>query len=177
MSTAGVVVRPRRPDDVPVLVEVLAEQQPGSRYPMRWPLPFPVERFLVRGTEEAAWVAELDGRVVGHVAVCSVPDPEVFGVPGDLVSVAVLFVGLAVRGTGTGGLLLDTAVAWAHEHERLPVLDVVPRHSRAIAVYRHRGWVEVGRVRPDWLPADEDDVVLMTLPPGPVERGGRAVPA
>ncbi|MDN4171392.1 GNAT family N-acetyltransferase [Nocardioides sp. SOB77] len=166
-------VRPRRPEDVPALAEVLAAQQAGSRYPMRWPLPFPVERFLVRESEEAAWVAEADGRLVGHVAVCSVTDPAVFRVPGDLAAVAVLFVDPAVRGSGLGGRLLDTAVAWVRERGRVPVLDVVPRHSRAVEVYRHRGWVEVGRLRPDWLPADEDDLVLMTLPPGPVEGDRR----
>ena len=37
--------------------------------PLRWPLPFSVEDFLVREGQEAAWVAVHEGRVVGHVAV------------------------------------------------------------------------------------------------------------
>jgi hypothetical protein len=39
-------------------VTLLGEQQPVTAYPLRWPLPFPVEQFLVRETEEDAWVAE-----------------------------------------------------------------------------------------------------------------------
>jgi len=50
-------IRPRRDDDVAVLADLLIEQQPVSRYPYRWPLPFPVEDFLVRDGEQAAWVA------------------------------------------------------------------------------------------------------------------------
>ncbi len=46
LDTSRVVVRPRRPEDVVRLKDVLAEQQPASRYPFRDPLPFPVERFL-----------------------------------------------------------------------------------------------------------------------------------
>ena len=48
------LIRARRDDDLPELARVLAEQQPVTRYPLRWPLPFPVEQFLVRATEEIA---------------------------------------------------------------------------------------------------------------------------
>lgn len=164
-------VRPRTPADVPALVDVLARQQAGSRYPLRWPLPFPVERFVVRDTEEASWVAEVDAQVVGHVAVTRVEQPEHFRIAGDLAAVSVLFVADEVRGTGLGGRLLDAAVGWIRERDRVPVLDVVPRHSRAVEVYRRRGWVEVARRRPDWLPADEEDLVLMELP-DPRQRQG-----
>jgi hypothetical protein len=42
------VVRPRERCDLPTLVRSLGEQQPTSSYPMRWPLPFPVEQFIER---------------------------------------------------------------------------------------------------------------------------------
>jgi GNAT superfamily N-acetyltransferase len=166
---ATVTIRARRPTDLPGLVALLAEQQPGSRYPLRWPLPFPVERFLVRSTEERAWVAEVDGVLAGHVAVTT-PDGEMADAfaracPGRAVAeVSVLFTGTAARGTGLGGRLLDTAVAAIRSSGRTPALDVVPAHSAAVQVYRHRGWAEVGRVRPAWLPADQPDVLLMVLP-------------
>ena len=63
------VVRPRTPGDLPALVRSLGEQQPTSSYPMRWPLPFPVEQFIVREGQERSWVVVLGGRVVGHVGV------------------------------------------------------------------------------------------------------------
>ena len=69
-------LRPRRPEDLPALVDALARQQPASRYPVRWPLPFPAEEFIVRPLEVAAFVAVayLDGEhvPVGHVSACRV---------------------------------------------------------------------------------------------------------
>ena len=47
--------------------------------------------------------------------------------------VEVLFTDVSVRGTGIGGLLLDTAVAWLREQGRIPVLDVVTDHGTAHA--------------------------------------------
>lgn len=161
------VVRRRREDDLPALVQLLAEQQPVTAYPLRWPLPFPVEEFLVRRTEEAAWVVEVDGTVTGHVSVGR-PDEELCPVLADLVDidrvavVSVLFVGLGAVGRGLGGLLLDTAMRSIRESGRVPVLDVVPTHERAVGLYRSRGWHEVGRLRPAWLPDDRPDLLVMT---------------
>ncbi len=177
-ARAGLAVRARRPQDVPGLVTLLGEQQPTSRYPLRWPLPFPVEQFLVRATEEAAWVAEVDGVLAGHVAVTR-PTEELAGAFArawphrEVAEVSVLFTGLAARGTGIGGRLLDTAVAAIRAGGRTPALDVLPGHSVAVEVYRHRGWTEVARARPAWLPADQPDVLLMVLPdpPEPAARG------
>ncbi|WP_300012145.1 GNAT family N-acetyltransferase [Pseudonocardia sp.] len=170
-----VTVRPRRPDDVDGLVALLAGQQAQSRYPLRWPLPFPVEDFLVRETEERAWVAEVDGAVAGHVAVARL-DRELAVEfarlrPGEEpAAVTVLFTGAGHRGRGVGGALHDTAVAAIRGSGRLPVLDVLPGHSTAVEMYRHRGWTEIGRARPGWLPAGQPDVLLMVLP----EPVGRA---
>ena len=164
----SVTIRERRDDDIPALAVVLAEQQAGTQYPVRWPLPFPVEDFLVRPGEERAWVAEVDGRVVGHVAVYALAgdlrESFVTAIGSDeLAELAVLFVGSDVIGTGIGGRLHDTAVEWIVASGRQPVLDVVPVHDRAVEVYRHRGWQVVGEVQPAWLAADFPTLVLMTL--------------
>ena len=164
----GPVLRPRRDDDLPRLVTLLGEQQPVTAYPLRWPLPFPVEEFLVRPTEEAAWVVEVDGRVVGHVSVAGPGDelaPLITPMVGThrLAMVSVLFVGLGTVGRGLGGLLLDRAVTAIRESGRVPVLDVVPTHERAVGLYRSRGWREVGRLRPAWLPEDRPDLLVMVL--------------
>ena len=163
-----VTVRPRRTDDLPALTRVLADQQPGSGYPVRWPLPFPVEEFLVRSNEEAAWVAEVAGHVVGHVSVCGVGadvGPAFAAAAGteDLAELAVLFVAAGQTGRGIGGRLIDTAVAWIRAGGRTPVLDVIPTHERALAVYLRRGWRVVGEIRPDWLTDEQPAMVLMTL--------------
>lgn len=168
-SPAETRVRARVPADLPVLVRVLVEQQPSSGYPLRWPLPFPVEQFIVRSYEEQAWVAERDGDVVGHVMVGRVEDAQAAAIVTaatgrrELATVSVLFLAEDARGHGIGKLLLDTAVDWAVQRGRLPVLDVVPTHRGAVGFYRHLGWRDVGRIRPAWLPDDHDDVILMAL--------------
>lgn len=164
----SVLLRHRTADDLHVLVEVLARQQSTSSYPLRWPLPFPVEQFLVRRHERAAWVAEVDGRLVGHVSVIAL-DSElgpafVEAVGTDrLAMVAVLFVGLDTLGLGVGARLHDAAVAWIREAGLSPVLDVVPSHDRAVQFYLRRGWREIGSARPGWLPADKPPLTLMAL--------------
>jgi GNAT superfamily N-acetyltransferase len=167
-----VAVRERRPQDLPVLAEVLAAQRPHSGYPQNWPLPFPVEDFIARADEDAAWVAELDGRVVGHVAVSRVgPGLEAdlwtagAGRPRDeLAAVSVLFVDHTVQGQGVGRALLAAAVAAIRESGRLPVLDVVQETPAAVELYRRTGWQVVGEGRPWWLPADHLPVLFMVLP-------------
>ena len=62
-----------------------------------------------------------------------------------------LFVDDAVRGTGTGRRLLDTVVADITAAGRYACLEVVALHPSAIALYASSGWVEVGRLRPEWL--------------------------
>lgn len=184
---ASVHIRERRGSDLPRLIEVLAEQQPSSRYPFRWPLPFPVENFIARDHELAAWVAEVDGQVVGHVCVQSAAgatsgsgwDGDELGAmwsaghgrPVDeLAIVAALFTSLEVRGAGVGGVLLDTAVAWMHDHNLGPCLDVIPKYSNALAVYERRGWRQIGEVRPPWLPDEDSAVVAMVLAQTPRRR-------
>lgn len=160
-------IRPRRPDDVAVLIEILAAQQPHSHYPLRWPLPFPAENFIVRANEEAAWVAEIEGRPVGHVAAVDVAGSDWPAATGrsaaELCCVSTLFVAHERAGQGIGRALLDTAVTRIRERDRLPVLDVTRAHPPTLAFYRNRGWREIGRARPEWLPGAADDVVLMAL--------------
>lgn len=161
-------LRRRRDDDLPVLARLLEEQQPTTEYPLRWPLPFPVRDFLVRPGEEAAWVAELDGEVVGHVAVATAVGvvAEAFLEAVGTVrfsTVSVLFVGLPATGHGVGGALLGHAAAYIRGTGRLPVLDVVSTHRRVVDLYLRHGWREVGTARPEWLPDDRPDVLLLAL--------------
>lgn len=167
-----VTIRPRASPDMSRLVEVLVAQQSGTGYPVRWPLPFPVEDFLVRDTEVAAWVAVVDGVVVGHVALTDVTsgwDADGWtrgtGLPASgLAAVSVLFVDTSAAGRGVGSTLLKTAVAHARSLGRTPVLDVVSESTRAVALYERHGWQVVGRARPPWLPDHREPVLLMALP-------------
>lgn len=170
--TGSVTVRRRTPDDVAGLTALLAAGQATSGYPMRWPLPFPVEQFIVRPNELAAWTAEVDGQPAGHVSVVAadsgplVPDwTRAHGVPADRLGVlSVLFVDTGLRRTGVGRRLHDAAVDWMRSQRLAPCLDVVPVHEAASALYAALGWREVCRARPDWLPEGAPDVVGMVLP-------------
>lgn len=164
-------IRRRSAEDIPRLVQGLAAQRALSGYPVRWPLPFPVEDFLVRPSEVAAWVA-VDGQdVVGHVALTGVADgweadgwTAGTGLPASrLAAVSVLFVDPSVTGRGVGGTLLATAVEHAQSLGRTPVLDVVSESTRAVALYQRHGWQVVGQARPPWLPDDRAPLLLMAL--------------
>lgn len=176
-AVVTVTIRPRVDADLPALGEVLAAQQPFSRYPFRWPLPFPTHEFLVRPGERAAFVAEVEGRPVGHVSLTEVSPDDPFAERwaggadrpvAELDCVSVLFVDHRLQGQGIGARLLEQAVRTAREAGRTPVLDVVQpaagEPGRAERLYRDRGWQVVGSGRPEWLPPEEPDVLLMVLP-------------
>ena len=168
------VLRERVPGDVPELVRLLLDQQPVSHYPVRAPLPFPAAEFVARRTDEVAWVAEVDGSLAGHVSVARVspvPVADRFAAAparhgSSLAQLTALFVGLDHVGRGLGGLLHDTALAWIVGTGRQPVLEVVDHSGGARGMYARRGWVELDRVRPGWLPDGAPDVVLMAWPLG-----------
>ncbi|MGB7817997.1 MAG: GNAT family N-acetyltransferase [Ornithinibacter sp.] len=171
MGSPDVSVRARRPEDLPRLVEVLAAQQPSSGYPVRWPLPMPVEEFIVRAGEIRAWVSTATDLVVGHVSILRPRhgwETKAWtvgtGLAADrLAAVSVLFVDPAHRDRGFGTRLLDTAVAHARGLGLTPVLDVVQEHSVAADLYRRRGWEVVAEVRPPWLPEGRLPVLMMML--------------
>ena len=167
--------RARTDADIEALSEVLAAQQPGSGYPLIWPLPVPIERFIVRSRETGAWIAEVGGRAVGHISTEGLADydeellrcwADGAGVDAaDLECVSVLFVDGNLRGHGIGTALIDLAVEAIRARGRVPVLDVVHQAGAAANLYRRRGWVEVGRANLSWLPEGHPPLLLMVLPP------------
>ncbi len=172
MNQTSTRVRPREPDDVPGLLTLAEEQQRTSGYPSAWPPTVGPRDFLVRPDEEAAWVAVRGDRVVGHVSVTSVHDDEHGAIWSagtgrpvvELGCVSVLFVAADVRGTGVGGLLLDTATRHLRGQGRTPVLDVDDRTGVAHAVYLHRGWRIVGEARFHWQDPGSLPARLLALP-------------
>ena len=167
-----VLTRPRCERDIPVLVDLLFNQQAETNYPFNWPPAHGPERFLRRPGEREAWVAEVHGEVVGHVAIQAVDDGELgrlwataHGVEiARLRCISVLYVDRRLPRRGIGSALLARATDRAFADGGAPVLDVVADHRDAVNLYLSRGWREVGRVRPDWLPDSEEPVYAMILP-------------
>lgn len=167
------LTRPRRDDDVPALVDILVGQQAETRYPFHWSPDRSPEDFLCRAGELEAWVAELDGSVVGHVAIQSVGEDDELATVwatahgasiAALRCISVLFSDRRLARRGIGSALLERATRQALAAGGAPVLDVVAKHLEARHLYLKRGWFEVGRSRPAWLPAAEEPVYLMILP-------------
>lgn len=180
-SAAAVTIRPRHPDDLPELARVLFAQQAETRYPVRDPLPIPVAEFLHAEDAAAAWTAEHEGRVVGHVCrtgpvhgyaeadAMNTACAEAYGCTvAELAWVSTLFVDPATRGLGVGRALLATVVDDIAARGLRPCLEVLDLHGAAGRLYRSTGWVDVLRTRPAWLAGAVDDpevgVSTMVLP-------------
>lgn len=165
------VLRSRRTADTPALAAALEAQRPASGYPVREGMD--PATFVVRPHQVRAWVAEVDGRLAGHVALAQVSPTDDFAAAwsahhevevDQLLAVSALFVASEFLGRGLGGRLFDHAVAHAVGLGRPVVLDTVERPSAALAMYERRGWRVVARAQPDWLPDGRRTVGM--VPPG-----------
>jgi GNAT superfamily N-acetyltransferase len=169
---SGVQIRARRRSDFdPVLVMARATKALDD-YPPRGPLD--VDHFLTPPEGLAAWVAEADDAVVGHVALHQIGTGTDDGIqlaaahagkaPHDLVLVARLLVSPTARRTGVGHALLDTAVDGAHEGGRQPILGVATHLAAAVALYESCGWERAGAVT---IPVDDEPDLGVYIYVGP----------
>lgn len=111
-------------------------------------------QFLASPSETAAWVAELDGEIVGHVAVHQSGDEPTFplarqatGRPPERLGVlARLMISPRARRRGLARGLIETATAYADEHDLRLVLDVLQETGDAIQLYERLGWRRLGEL-------------------------------
>lgn len=150
-------VRPRTDDDLDELVGVLAGVHERDGFPVHWP-DQPIE-WIRRACALGAWVAELDGRLVGHVGLSSSgagnlaprlwSDRTGEGV-GRTAVVTRLFVAEKARGHGIGTLLIGAAAREAKRRGLHPVLDVVSSNVAAVALYERLGWERMDTLEEQW---------------------------
>jgi RimJ/RimL family protein N-acetyltransferase len=114
-------------------------------------------RASIESESAALLVAEVDGRVVGHIGVHLAP----YGVAD---------IGMAIldgyRGQGIGTSLLEAAIAWARvSGAHKMYLEVWPHNEAGIALYRKLGFEEEGRKRRHYRRANGEiwDAILMGL--------------
>ncbi|WP_306335130.1 GNAT family N-acetyltransferase [Streptomyces sp. KL118A] len=146
--------------DLEACVGVLAAVHKSDGYPVNWPSE--PGGWLEGDDAFGAWVAELDGRVVGHVGLsrpgagdeAPVLWGERAGVEGADATAVVsrLFVAPDARGHGIGALLMGRAVREARARGLHPVLDVVSTDSSAAALYERMGWQLLAVVEQEWEP-------------------------
>ncbi|SOD59125.1 Acetyltransferase (GNAT) family protein [Streptomyces zhaozhouensis] len=158
-------VRRRTDGDLDACVRALEGVHREDRYPMNWP--GDPGAWLTPPTLLAAWVAELDGRVAGHVVLSASDGGDVApglwsahaGVgPETTAVVNRLFVAPWARGHGLGALLMARAAAEAGERGLHPVLDVVASDAAAAALYERLGWRLLGTVEEWWEPEQRVDI-------------------
>lgn len=158
---------------MPVLLPILQRSHELFAYPVR----ASVVRadWLATAGELGAWVAEYDGRVVGHIALHPTAAPgldageddasaqwqQATGATADELAVVSRFV---TDGStpGSGTALLEHAVRAADEEGRVPVLLVDP-NGDALGFYRRRGWREIGTSAQQWG-EHRVEAVLMVAP-------------
>ena len=135
-------MRPRRADDAEALESALVPVHERDAYPLRR---VHAEAAWLFDGLDVAWVAEVDGRVLGHAALA--PDDDPTG-PWHLTR---FFVAVDARGTGAGTALLDEVDRWADERGLDLVLDVVEVNADARAMYERRGWEPTGEIVATWV--------------------------
>jgi GNAT superfamily N-acetyltransferase len=135
VNNVRVLIRTKLPSDDDACVAVMERTHAVDGYPRYWPAK--PDRFLRANGETDAWVAELDGRVVGQVALHRAEGEREDGL-------ARLLVHPDVRGRGVGRALVRTATARAHATGRRPVLDVLQSTTGPARLYESEGWTRLG---------------------------------
>ena len=184
------LIRTKLTSDDDACVAVMEQTHRVDGYPRYWPAK--PARFLRAHGETDAWVAELDGRVVGQVALHRAEGEPVLalaqeatGLPSDRFAVlARLLVHPDVRGRGVGRTLVRTASERAYATGRRAVLDVLQSTTGPARLYESEGWTRLGPTRLDLsgfgygdVPALELWVYLSPRAPLPTpasDRRGRA---
>ncbi|WP_329165655.1 GNAT family N-acetyltransferase [Streptomyces sp. NBC_01267] len=145
------VIRRREARDLAEAAEVLTAVHESDGYPVEG-VEDP-QGWLSPGGLLAAWVAESDGHVVGHVAVNSPQSgdevarlwSEESGANSSQVAVlARLFVASGARKGSAGKHLVDAAVSYARANELRLVLEVLAKDAAAIRLYERLGWQRFG---------------------------------
>ena len=167
-------IRDRTEADLDECVRLLAEVHRNDGYPMHWPAD--PRRWLATPKVFAAWVATLDGHLVGHVALSAIspddaapqllgltapgPTADTGGTAGDddaagsagVAMLSRLFVSLSARGYGAGRALMHRAEQAVNERGQLLLLDVHSTNTSAIALYERLGWNFLGTSHAQWGP-------------------------
>ena len=148
----ALIIRARTADDLDECVKILAEVHRQDAYPMRWP--DDPAGWLNSSRLTGAWVASLDGTLVGHASLATAAPgnaaPKLFDAPAAMVTR--LFVAPAARGHGAASALLGQVVRAARERGLHPILDVDSTSTSAIALYERLGWRFLGASEAQWGP-------------------------
>jgi RimJ/RimL family protein N-acetyltransferase len=162
MASSAPVIRPATAADIPAIIAIREQVAGESRWIGR-ELPLPddlADRLTLAISDDSGvyFVADVDGLVVGDGGLHT---------PGT--GHAELFMAIVdgQRGRGIGKQLLAASLDWARGRPELHkvLLQVWPHNDRAIALYRHAGFIVEGYRHQHWRRANGDlwDVIEMGL--------------
>ncbi|MEV8333352.1 GNAT family N-acetyltransferase [Streptomyces niveus] len=111
------------------------------------------EAWLCSADVMAAWVGDLEGTIVGHVAVMHARDEDAVSMwmqrsgeeKSQIAVLARLFVTKGARTHAVGERLMRAAMAYGRECELRLVLDVMTKDIAAMRLYERLGWFEIGK--------------------------------
>jgi len=161
-ETCRVQLRPRLATDLPACVEALIQVHRADGYPSRWPSD--PAAWLSPPNLLAAWVADGDVAIVGHVVIAAANDGSLGAATGravdHLLSVERLFIAPSARRAGLARALLFEAASLAEHENKGLVLEVVDDASAAVALYEGLGWHLIGRRPASWTTVAGQQPVL-----------------
>ncbi|MFD3617129.1 GNAT family N-acetyltransferase [Streptomyces sp. NPDC058676] len=164
------VVRPFEAADLAGAAAALTEVHATDGYPVEG-VEHP-KAWLRSADVMAAWVGELDGAIVGHVAVMRPHGEDAVsmwirksGESEDRIAVlARLFVVKTARKHALGKSLTQAAMSYGHEHGLRLVLDVMTKDTAAMRLYERLGWQEIGRTSHRYGDGQSIDAVCYAAP-------------
>lgn len=144
------VVRTLQDADIPGAAAALVEVHATDGYPVEG-VNQP-EEWITSPAVIQAWVAEIDHRIVGHVAVMRPQGEDAAALwqerSGDeetgIGVLARLYVIREARSRAVGERLMRTATDYAQQHGMRLVLDVMTKDTAAIRLYERLGWQPIG---------------------------------
>jgi ribosomal protein S18 acetylase RimI-like enzyme len=151
VTEPGIVVRERRPDDLDATAQALVAVHANDGYPVEG-VSDP-RGWLQPSTLIRAWVAELDGALVGHVLIAApTPDddaPRLWSEqqpngPHELAVLGRLFVLPTARRRSVAESLVNVAASFADKNRLHLLLDVMEKDRAAIRLYERMGWQCIG---------------------------------
>lgn len=164
-------IRPRTNADLPAAAKALVNVHETDGYPVEG-VSDP-EGWLQSDALLTAFVAELDGRIVGHVAITRPQNGDAaaelyHAAPGESIAMlGRLFVVSDARGVGAARQLMGAAAKFARDRRMRLLLDVMEKDKAAIRLYERLGWTRLGATEHD--AGDGRSVpALAMLSPAPV---------
>lgn len=167
----NLVIRRRQDSDLEQAGQALVDVHNTDGYPVEG-VTDPVGWLKTTGLLNA-WVAELDGEIVGHVAV-SEPQPKDDAVRlwleqsddkvEDVVVLGRLFVKRSARGQSIGEQLARAAVMEMAAQKKRMVLDVMEKDQVAIRLYERLGLKKIGVATHHFGEGQETSAICYVVP-------------